>query len=237
MTNLEKALEESRRELLELYGNDLISLLVFGSAAVGEFVPGSSDINLVAVLRRMDLNALDKARMFRKRMAKYHLAAPLLMTEEYLNSSTDVFPIEFIEIKEKHRQLHGPDLFADLEISPRNLRHECEHEVKGRLLRLRDSYIEVGNSDRALKALLATAHNANLAAFRASLRLKNVQPPVKKDEIAEVLAEHFGLDAPVFHRVRQMRQGELDLRKEGLRRLFEDYCHEVEKLARALDQL
>lgn len=238
MIDLEKALAASQQELLSAFGDNLVSLLVFGSGATADFLPKSSDVNLLVVLRSLDMAALEQARLLHRRLSKYRLAAPLLMTEETIRTSADVFPIEFLEIQEKHRLLHGSDPFADLKISQANLRHECEHELKGRLLRLRESFIETGQeSARPVKSLLLAAHNANFAAFRAALRLKKVRPPVAKEEITAALAGHFQLDAGVFGRVRELRLGRLKTNREGLCRLFEEYCREVEKIARIIDEM
>lgn len=237
MPDLEKALEAARIEGVALFGENLISLCVFGSGATGDFLPALSDINLLAVLRRVDLAALEQARRLRRKLSRHRLAAPLLLSEDYLRTSADVFPIEFLEMREKHRVLHGADPFEGLKISAKNLRHEAEHELKGRLVRLRESFIEIGNGARDVRGLLLAAHGANFAAFRAALRLKQIKPPVSKDETVAELVAAFKLDAGVFHRLRELRAGRLKLGRDGLCRLLEEYAAEVEKLARIIDAM
>ncbi len=234
---LERLLERSRLGLISALGDNLVSLLVFGSAAAGDFLPAASDVNLLAVLRRIEPKDLARVRAFHRGLARHRLSPPLLMTESFLRDSADVFPIEFLEIREKHRVLHGPDPFANLEISLVNLRHECEHEIKGRLLRLRQSFLEIGGGARSLRALLLAGQRANQPAFRAALRLKRIAPPVKADELPAALAEHFSLDPHVFERVRQLRLGKLHLSSSALRQLWEEYLREVDKLAQAVDRL
>lgn len=237
MMNLQKILAQAQQALTRALGQNLEALLVYGSAAVGDYDPKSSDLNLLAILKTVDLESLDLVRRFMKSMGKFRVAAPLLMTREHIRTSTDVFPIEFLEIKEKHRMLLGEDPFTGLDINTRNLRHECEHELKGRLIRLRQSYLEIRDQGRDLKTLLVSAHSANFPAFRTSLRLKQVSPPVKKEAITAALAGNFSLDQELFIKMKLLRLGELKLTPSGLCSLMEKYLIEVEKLAQAVDSL
>jgi len=237
MMDLKKILAQAQQTLTRALGQNLEALLVYGSAAVGDYDPKTSDLNLLAILKTVDLETLDLVRKFMKSLAKFRVAAPLLMTREHIRTSTDVFPIEFLEIKEKHRMLLGDDPFAELEINTRNLRHECEHELKGRIIRLRQSYLEIRDPGRDLRALLVSVHNANFPAFRTALRLKQVSPPVKKEAVTAALASNFALDQELFIKMKLLRLGELKLTQPGLCSLMEKYLIEVKKLAQAVDSL
>ena len=237
MMDLEKILELSRTELTRLLGDNLLSLLVCGSVPIGDFRAGSSDINLLAVLKRVDLEALAATREFIKKMAKHKVSAPLLLTDEQIKTSADVFPLEFLELQEKHRVLQGEDPLALLAIGLGNLRHECEHELKGRLIRLRQSYLEIGSRPRVLQSLLKAAENANYPVFRGCLRLKKMKPPLKKEEVLTALAQAFGLSFKILLEARQLRLGQIRLGLPGLTRLFGLYLEEVEKLAQAVDRI
>lgn len=234
---LQKSIELAQKELNQLFGDQISGLLVYGSAAGDDFLEGQSDLNLLVVLRTLDLSALDIMRQFLKRVGKVRMPAPLMLTKEQIHTSADVFPIEYLEIQEKHKLLQGEDPFAGLEINQKNLRHECEHELKGRLMRLRQSFLEIGANAKDLQALLLAAHNANFPAFRAALRLKQVMPPLKKESVTAALAQHFELDGDLFKTVYQLRVKTLTLDGPGMRVIFEKYLAEVEKLAAIVDRL
>jgi hypothetical protein len=235
--DLERLLPRVQQDLQAALGENLVSLSVLGSAAIGDYSPATSDVNLLAVLRTLGSADLESVRAIQRRLARHRLATPLLLTPDFIRDSADVFPIEFLEMRERHRVLYGPDPFADLEIKLDNLRYECEHEIKGRLLRLRQSFLEMGGGARPLRALLLAAHQANLPAFRAALRLKRVSPPLKKEELPAELARHFGLETQVFTQLQKLRASKLSFSRVGLRRLWEDYLREVDKLAQAVDRL
>ena len=55
---------------------------------------------------------------------------PVFFTEDYIIRSTDVFPIEFLDMKENHVTLYGKDLFEAIAVDTKNLRFQCEQEIK-----------------------------------------------------------------------------------------------------------
>lgn len=235
ITLLETVLDQAQQRFSAALGEKLLSFMVYGSAAVGDYQPGRSDINTLLVLEDLELAVLDRVRQAWQGLRRQRLAAPLLMTPEHIQTSADVFPIEFLEIQEKHRVLWGEDFFKTLRIDSRNLRHELEHEVKGRLIRLRQSYLELGPRSARLPDLLKAAHNANFAAFRSALRTRNITPPGKKDAVGTLLAEQFGFDAELLQTLRQLQTGHLKRPAAGWHQLMDRYLREVEKLASVID--
>lgn len=234
--NLDQILAACSAVSQEVFNDRLLGVILYGSAAVQDFVPGASDINILLLVKDTDQETLRLARTWHRQLAKHRVTAPLLLTPDFIRRSADVFPIEFLEIKEKHRVLQGTDPLADLDIKLTNLRHECEHELKGRLLRLRQSFVEL-DRPAALRSLLLAAHNSNFPAFRTALRLKGITPPLKKEEVLQQLAERFALNAAVLAQLQSLRQEKHRTPLQNMEQLFQDYYREVEKLAQAVDAL
>ena len=63
------------------------------------------------------------------------------MTPEYIRTSLDVFPVEFLNFKLIHATVFGEDIFESLEINRMDLRRQCERELKVKLVSLRQGYI------------------------------------------------------------------------------------------------
>ena len=124
-----------------LFGDDLVSVFLYGSAAGEDFIPGVSDYNLGVVLRSVRPEHLRRAALKVPRWRRRRIGAPLFLDPAFIRQSLDVFPIEFTEMTEAHRVLYGPDPFAGLTVGLRNLRHQCEFEVRGKLLALRTAYL------------------------------------------------------------------------------------------------
>ena len=126
------------------YGAELLSLIVYGSAAGDEFDPKSSDINLLIVLKNVGLELLGKSRPIQEKWRKKRFARPLFMDREYIERSLDSFPIEFLNMKESYKVLYGEDVLAGLRIDPSDLRLQIEREMKGKWFHLLQGWLDAG---------------------------------------------------------------------------------------------
>ena len=122
---MEQVLQKFVQDVQGVYGEDLLAILLYGSAAAGEHIPGRSDINVVVMLQELTPALLRKAASHLRGWHRKGFATPLFFDPEILHDSLDVFPIEFLDMQERHRTLWGPDLFADLGIGRDNLRLQC----------------------------------------------------------------------------------------------------------------
>lgn len=234
----EGLLEDFTREMRDLYGEDLLAVILYGSAVGPEYIPGVSDLNLLVVLKEVGPAELAKAVKSARRWRKGRLS-PLFLDPEYIQSSLDSFPIEFLEMKERHRLLWGEeDPLAGLEVSWANLRLQCEQELKGKWLRLRQAYLEAAGDARELRRLLIASLSPFAVVLSTLLRLKGF--PIPPREFLEVLAQAeaaFGLELDAFRRVYQLKQGYANPGRRELLDLFGQYLEEVRRLARAADRL
>ncbi len=113
---------------------------------------------------------------------KHKIATPLFLTKEYILNALDVFPVEFTEIKEQHRVIFGEDIFKDLDIPLKDVRLLCEQQVKGKLLHLRQAYLETGPNPGILKNFLLSALSDLFPVFRQLIILKGQKPVDQKEE-------------------------------------------------------
>src|SRR5262249_39499580 len=67
---------------------------------------------------------------------KQGISTPLFVDPAYVRSSIDVFPVEFLDMKQRYRVLYGQDFLQELELKPERLRFQCEQELKGKMLRI-----------------------------------------------------------------------------------------------------
>ncbi len=175
------------QELLAKFSLRLLSLCVTGSCITGDFVPGQSDINSVLVLTQTDQPELDILASM-SRFKRRRINSPLVMTEDYIKRSLDVFPIEFLDIKLFHKTVYGPDHFGKLAIDKAHLRMQCERDLKGKLINLQRGYVSCEGRTREIKALLLEALPGFFALLRSMLFLVQApeEPPARK---ADVLIE------------------------------------------------
>lgn len=233
----EKVLADFAEMMKGLYGEELVSLDLYGEAAAGEQVGSHRPMKLLAVMTQVGPSQLKRYAGVNPKWSKKGVPAPLMMTLDTLETSTDVFPIEFFEMKESYRLLHGKDVLAGLEISHENLRRQCEEQIKGKFIHLRQGYIEAFGDKKALSHLIAASIEPFTQVMRNILRLNGKGVPVKKDSIIKEFCLEAGLDEAPF-------MGALAIRREGLTptvdeldRLFAAYLTEVGKLAVVIDKL
>ena len=244
LINLEKLpdktgaiLQPYLEKLVELLGDNLITAAVYGSAASGDFSLKSSDLNLLLICQRVDLETLKKCLKLVERGRKKHITAPLFLTREHLDTSADVFPMEFLEFKENHLLVYGEDLLSGLQVDLKNLRYQCEEQIKGKLIRIRQVYLEVGRRRKGIEALLKESLSSLMPVFRNILRLKGLKPPARKAEILSQLEQEFGLKNDILLEIWKDKQDDEKIGGEKAETYLGRYLEEIEKLARAVDKI
>ncbi|MCA9243762.1 MAG: hypothetical protein KDA32_07420 [Phycisphaerales bacterium] len=127
--------------LHRLAGDNLLSLSAFGGWLSGDPFFAGAPARSVAVFQRVELDLLDRLASAGTRLGQARLAAPLTMTPEHIRASMDVFPLEFLEIQRLHVCVLGEDYFSELALTPADVRLQCERELKGVLVQLRQGLL------------------------------------------------------------------------------------------------
>lgn len=231
---IKNMIQDFLNRLKALYGEDLISLVLYGSAASGEFVNKYSNLNFLIVLKSTDPEILKKATIL---VSKFPQFSPLFFTERYIAESTDVFPIEFLDLKENNILLYGKDVLSGIEIDTRNLRFQCEQELKVKLISLRNAYVKINNDGPALRAMLFRSATSILHILRNILRLKGRQPVYKKEDILKEVAKEFQIDITLLGNILAAKNNKVKLNDRDTEVLFGAFLRELEKIVEAVDRL
>ena len=193
----------------EAFGEDLRGVILYGSGAGGNFVRGISDVNILVILERLDSQTLERFGRRAARLLHRHRIAPLVMTRDEFVSSADVFPMEYLDIRQRHVVLLGRDDTADLELTTRNLRHQIEDGLRGSLSVLRQVLLGARGRPRALRRFLKRWLGAQTAVLRGLLRLKTEEAvPLDMRELLASIGREYGVDTSAF-------LGLLTLRERG----------------------
>ena len=214
------------------------AILVYGSAARGEFLPGRSNVNLLILLEQVTQPVLQAWAGPWKPWNSEKIVAPLLLTQEDLHQSADVFPLEFLNVKEHHVLLQGRDPFpAELPINTTRLFLQCEQELRGNLLRIRQRYVEGWGRVEAVQALLPLSLTALIPCLRGVYRLLDRPSIMKSDDVLHELNVALNLDPAVFLEVWQMKRGLSTPGKHALPKLLDRYLAELSRLADRLETM
>ena len=231
------ALERFRGELEAALGDRLVAVVLYGGIAKGEYAPLTSDVNAMVVLRDATTATLDRlVAPVQEGMRDCRLAV-MVLTEEDLRRSTDVFPIKFLDMQRHHRVLCGRDVLADLGIAEAHLRLRCEQEIKNLLLRLRQFYVQRQHRPELVEGTLGRALSSFLIDLSVVLLLKTGRVPTGKEAIAEAAAQELGLDGRVLQEVLALKGGTQQPNADELKRLYDEFMRTVEQAAAIVDGL
>jgi predicted nucleotidyltransferase len=221
----------------QLFGDDLISIMLYGSAASGDYIPGKSDINFLIMLSEKGIDSLDRTFDLIAKWKKRNVATPLFVTEAYVRTSLDVFPIEYLNFQNSYKLVYGKDILKDLSFDREFLRMQCEREVKGKLLLLREAFLESQGKGKHLRQLIAHSLGAFVAIFKALLHLKGEEIPRHKRKVIKQVCQVFDMDGALFERLLDIKEKRGKLSDPEISELFKRYLKEVQKLWKIVDTL
>src|SRR5690606_4620643 len=181
-------------DLRSTHGKNLAAVILYGSAAAGDFIPHRSDYNLLVALEKITPKDLQNAHACVREWVKSGHPIPVYFTVSELRNAADVFPIEFHQMEDARRVLYGKDVLDGVVISDSFLRHQAEYELRSQLLLLRRSYIAVSESAEGLAHLMSESLTSFSAIFRAVLMLQGVDASPRKHDITRTLVRTLGLD-------------------------------------------
>jgi len=231
--NVKKDLDNFSKGLKDVYGPDLVSLIVYGSVASGEFIDKRSNINLLVLLKDAGLPNLKKSA---KIIRKSGLIKAIFLTPDYIKASSDVFPVEFLDMRENYTLVFGEDLLKELNIDLRNLRFQCEQEIKSKIITLKQAYLGLSQSKSALEELLFKSFNSSLHILRNVLRLKGKVPPYNKQEIINALAQDYGISLSLWQEILSAKNKRIKLTSGKLEDLFFSFVKDLERAAEIVDK-
>jgi hypothetical protein len=235
MTEATQAAGAFATTLEQIFGDDLVAAVLYGSAARGDHRPGISDLNILVIIRGLGMEHLKRATAAVAEWTSAGNPPPLMLSDLEWRSSADVFPIEYSDIRDAHILLAGLDPFGAMHIHAEHLRLQLEHELRSRKIQLREGFLAVGDSPDQLGGLLMRSLPTFLALFRAALRLADEPVPPAPESIVEAIAARADFNpAPILEVIRRRNAGHsLVTSLDGS--VAPGFLHAIERAASWLD--
>lgn len=228
-------LKELVERLSTAHGDNLKSIVLYGSAASSEQVDKTRPKRVLVVLDRITPDDLKAAHSVAEWWKEKGNPIPVYFDSEEVADSSDVFPIEFLDMSEVRRVLYGKDPFDGLEISSQNLRHQLEYELRAKLLRLRRLYIPASRNANHLTKLMTDSLDNFAVLFRHVLSIRGKQAPLDKYECVMALSRELALEEAVFQRIFEYAtDGKVWLEWETSE-VFGKYLAQIERVIAAVD--
>jgi hypothetical protein len=234
MKKPEGKMQELVTRLQKACGENLVSIVLYGSAAREDFHEEFSDVNALVVLRSLASDSfVPIASVLHWWSHEEKLRPPMVMTLEELQESADVFAIEILDIQRSHKTLFGQDVVSGIHV-PMNLhRVEVEHELRTTLLRLRQHLLLSPDNEEELRAVLAKSISTVVTLFRHALIAVGTDPPREKAQVLDQVGDIFGIEVGPLRTI-------LDLRNQGSHsdkvvELYHPYMNAIQRVAHELD--
>lgn len=233
----EKQITEFVEHLKQAAGANLECVVLFGSAASGEFHQDFSDINILCVLHELSAATLTTLAPAINAWTKNKFPAPLLFSQKELEHSADVFAIEMLDMSQRHRILYGEDIFASLHV-PMNLhRVQLEHNLRTKLLTLRQAYIQASSDASRVRRLMLDSVSNFSTLFRHTLIAMGEHTAANKADNIKKLAERIKFDPAIFLQLLQVRARNAKENEIDPSAGFAKYLEGISKVVQAVDAL
>ncbi len=218
-------------------GDEFLATYLTGSVLTEGFHPRRSSVNLAILARALPVATLDAIAAAIPKPGRGVRFEPLLLTLDQIRKSLDVFPIEWLEMKEQHLLLEGEDVLAGIEVPRTYLRLQLEHELRGKHIQLRQAYLLVHDHPAELRRVLQAAASSFATLFRSLLRLRGEEPPADSRRVVERAAESLGLDAQGLLSAHLVRYTAKDHPAAEIPPLYRRFLTEIDRLIAAIDRL
>lgn len=236
-TVVQEALSGLVEDLRTTHGDNLASVVLYGSAAAGDHIEVRSDYNLLIALNRITPEDLRMAQAPMREWQRLGHPLPVYFTVEELSDAADVFPIEFNQMAHARIVLYGHDPFEFVKLSDANLRHQTEYELRSKLIQLRRLYIPASVSVEKLCDLMSDSLASFAALFRAVLMIYGEQAPVAKPDCVRATVRLLKLEAAPFERIFEFRSGgAFPSSEKEANDLFGSYMYQIEQVVEAVDE-
>lgn len=235
-TVVHDALNGLLKDLQATHGANLVSVVLYGSAAAGDNVELRSDYNLLITLNQITPEDLRLAQAPMREWQRLGHPLPVYFTAEELSDAADVFPIEFHQMANARVVLHGRDPFDLVTLSDANLRHQTEYELRSKLIQLRRMYIPASVSTEKLCDLMSDSLASFASLFRAVLLLHGEAAPVAKPDCVRATVRRFDLDADPFEKIFAFRSSDyLPPNENEANHIFAAYLTQLDRVIQVVD--
>ena len=224
-------------QVQDAFGKELISVIAYGSALTPDYHPKKSDHNFLVVLTPEGISHIRKIQGAAAGWMRRRILFPMFMTKEFIDSSLDSYPVEFFNMKQFYEVVAGEDVLSALVIPRDALRLQCERDLKGKLLHLRQEYVYTMGKTRRVRGLIHLSLASFTSIFRALLYLKGVSAAGSLEETLTQACGEFHLDIALFQSLAAIRQKGIPYAKFELENLMDRYMSEIERLCREVDRM
>ncbi len=213
MTTIQSA-EEFGQQVAAALGARLLSLLVYGSAARAGPDAARGSINTLLIADGVDERLFQALGPLVAGWEQGGHPPPIILSDAEWHASADAFAIEYEDIRAAYRVVAGRSPWDGIAVDRDDVQRQLEHELVGKLIRLRQAYVGSLDDDRRLTQVVAASISGFLTMLRTTLRLAGTPVPEAPAEVVLAAAAVIGFPARDLADVVAHAEGRAPLRLE-----------------------
>ena len=233
---IDSKLDEFVQKLKAAAVDNLKAVILYGSAATEEFHAKHSDLNILCLVDRADAAHLEALHGPVEWWIRRGQRAPLIFTVDELRRSADIFTIELLDMKSRHRILYGENALTEISVPLRNHSIQVERELRTDWLRLRQAILAAPKKSKVYLELMVSSFSAFAALFRHALIALGETPAETKREAIDRIAQFAGADPAGFKTILGVREGKLKERDIDAEKTLNQYFSFVEAVTEKFDR-
>lgn len=224
-------------EILSSFENNIKSIYLIGSAVTSDFDAKISDVDSLIIMKEKNLDIFEFVARIGNKYGKRKIRAPIIMTYEYLQSSLEVFPVQFLNMKTVNEHVYGEDVLRIIKIDKSDLRFVCERELKGWIHNLGQAYIKSLGNDRVLKEMFVSFLSSYIPIFRAILFLFDKDLPKERNTVLDECEKVLNIRMNVFRELVTIKMGKYKPNHEDLKNDFQKMYNVLDEISKIIDKL
>ena len=233
---IDHKLEELVQKIKAAAADNLKAVILYGSAATEEFHTKHSDLNILCLVEQADAAHLEALHGAVQWWIRRGQRPPLVFTLDELRRSADIFTIELLDMKSRHRILYGENVLAEISVPLHNHANQVERELRTDWLRLRQAILAAPKKSKVYLELMISSFSAFAALFRHALIALGEAPAETKREAIGRIAQFAGADPAGFQTILSLREGKLSERGINVEKTLDQYFAFVEAVTENFDR-
>jgi len=233
---IDHKLEELVQKIKAAAADNLKAVILYGSAATEEFHTKHSDLNILCLVEQADAAHLEALHIPVQWWIRRGQRPPLVFTLDELRRSADIFTIELLDMKSRHRILYGENVLAEISVPLHNHANQVERELRTDWLRLRQAILAAPKKSKVYLELMISSFSAFAALFRHALIALGEAPAETKREAIGRIAQFAGADPAGFQTILSLREGKLSERGINVEKTLDQYFAFVEAVTENFDR-
>ncbi len=233
---IDNKLDEFVQKLKSAVGENLKAVILYGSAATEEFHAKHSDLNILCLVGQADVAHLGALHAAVEWWIRREQRPPLVFTREELRRSADIFTIELLDMKLRHRILYGENFLAEISVPLHYHSIQVERELRTGWLRLRQAVLAAPKKPKIYLGLMTSSFSTFTALFRHALIALGESPAETKREAIERIAQFAAADPVAFQTILSLREGKVNERDIDVEKTLSQYLAFVEAVTDKFDR-